>query len=362
MTCSGVCRPRFVTLVNPRAPIIGDRTLTNAGPPHRDQVNGNRMSGKRIGVWFRDADGRAWHPLLMVASMARPSRAPRRILGWRGCLRNSWQGHGQRDRRILNGPRCCRRDRGSSRDRTGSVLVDDSGFMCDVAFIVDVYAQRIVSWHAATDRRTDLVLTSLRIALWDRCRQGHPVIEVSCSITPTREVRADSIGRRNTSSWGCAVVRRQQAADRAIRPTLRSPGHPRYQRHVEGAFWIQIATGLLTEEAAGVIGVAQAVGSRWLHNATASSPWHENPRNLDYVGPGTHQTLQTLRGGSQGSLGGLAPSSTRTRSPLTQQRMLRPKTSPATASRLGVVNAAMGNQFARCGVLVPGEVLSESWE
>jgi transposase InsO family protein len=44
-----------------------------------------------------------------------------------------------------------------------------------VAFIVDVFAQRIVGWHAATDRRTDLVLTPLRIALWDRDRQGTPV-------------------------------------------------------------------------------------------------------------------------------------------------------------------------------------------
>jgi putative transposase len=44
-----------------------------------------------------------------------------------------------------------------------------------VAFIVDVFSQRIVGWHAATDRRTDLVLIPLRIALWDRDRQGQPV-------------------------------------------------------------------------------------------------------------------------------------------------------------------------------------------
>ncbi len=44
-----------------------------------------------------------------------------------------------------------------------------------VAFVVDVFAQRIVGWHAATDKRTDLVLTPLRIALWDRGRQGAPV-------------------------------------------------------------------------------------------------------------------------------------------------------------------------------------------
>ena len=50
-----------------------------------------------------------------------------------------------------------------------------SGFVY-VAFIVDVFAQRIVGWHAATDRRTDLVLTPLRIALWDRDRHGTPVV------------------------------------------------------------------------------------------------------------------------------------------------------------------------------------------
>ena len=32
-----------------------------------------------------------------------------------------------------------------------------------------------MGWHAATDRRTDLVLTPLRIALWDRDRNGVPV-------------------------------------------------------------------------------------------------------------------------------------------------------------------------------------------
>lgn len=49
-----------------------------------------------------------------------------------------------------------------------------SGFVY-VAFILDVFAQRIVGWHAASDRRTDLVLIPLRIALWDRGREGRPV-------------------------------------------------------------------------------------------------------------------------------------------------------------------------------------------
>jgi putative transposase len=45
-----------------------------------------------------------------------------------------------------------------------------------VAFILDVYAQRIVvAWHAASNKRTDLVLAPLRIALWDRDLQGTPI-------------------------------------------------------------------------------------------------------------------------------------------------------------------------------------------
>lgn len=69
------------------------------------------------------------------------------------------------------------------------------------------------------------------------------------------------------------MVRRQQAADWAIRPKSRSPGHPKLQRHVEVAFWEQIAKGLLAEEAAGVIGLAQAVGARSFHNAGGMPPF-----------------------------------------------------------------------------------------
>jgi putative transposase len=45
-----------------------------------------------------------------------------------------------------------------------------------VAFVVDVYAQRIVGWHASTTRTTDLVLTCLRMAVWQRQHDGHPVV------------------------------------------------------------------------------------------------------------------------------------------------------------------------------------------
>ena len=37
-----------------------------------------------------------------------------------------------------------------------------------VAFVVDVFAQRIVAWHASMSKKVDLVMTPLRIALWQR--------------------------------------------------------------------------------------------------------------------------------------------------------------------------------------------------
>ncbi|AMM22746.1 transposase (plasmid) [Frondihabitans sp. PAMC 28766] len=46
-----------------------------------------------------------------------------------------------------------------------------------VSFIVDVFAQRILAWHAATNKETDLVMIPLRMALWLRGREGHPTTD-----------------------------------------------------------------------------------------------------------------------------------------------------------------------------------------
>ncbi len=39
-----------------------------------------------------------------------------------------------------------------------------------------MFAQRIVAWHAATTKHTDLVMIPLRRALWQRDREGHPTV------------------------------------------------------------------------------------------------------------------------------------------------------------------------------------------
>ncbi len=44
-----------------------------------------------------------------------------------------------------------------------------------VAFILDVFSQRVVAWHAQTSKHVDLVMIPLRMALWERDRQGHTV-------------------------------------------------------------------------------------------------------------------------------------------------------------------------------------------
>jgi transposase InsO family protein len=44
------------------------------------------------------------------------------------------------------------------------------------AFVVDCFAQKIIAWHVATTKTTDLVMAPLRIGLWQRDRDGHPVV------------------------------------------------------------------------------------------------------------------------------------------------------------------------------------------
>ena len=47
------------------------------------------------------------------------------------------------------------------------------------------------------------------------------------------------------------------------RSPMKSPGAPRHRREIEREFWREIAKGMLAEEAAAAVGVAQAVGGRW---------------------------------------------------------------------------------------------------
>jgi transposase, IS30 family len=68
------------------------------------------------------------------------------------------------------------------------------------------------------------------------------------------------------------VARRQQQADRALRPAVRSPGRPIPARHVEREFWHLIAKGKSSEVAALELGVSAPVGVRWFRHAGGMPP------------------------------------------------------------------------------------------
>lgn len=79
------------------------------------------------------------------------------------------------------------------------------------------------------------------------------------------------------------MVRRQQGADRAIRPRLRSPGTPPLPREVQRLFWLEIAKGLIPAQAAAVVGASQPVGQRWFHNAGGMPPFDLEPLSSRYL-------------------------------------------------------------------------------
>ena len=81
-----------------------------------------------------------------------------------------------------------------------------------VAFILDVFAQRIVAWHAHTTKHVELVMIPLRIALWERARQGHPIAP--------KQLRAHS----DAGSQYTAVTYTERLALDGIAPSLGSVG------------------------------------------------------------------------------------------------------------------------------------------
>jgi putative transposase len=81
-----------------------------------------------------------------------------------------------------------------------------------VAFVVDVFAQRIVAWNAATTKDTDLVMTPLRMAIWQRARDGHPIVP------------GELIGHADAGSQYTSVRFTEHLALQGVRPSIGSVG------------------------------------------------------------------------------------------------------------------------------------------
>ncbi len=79
------------------------------------------------------------------------------------------------------------------------------------------------------------------------------------------------------------------------RSAMRSPGAPAHRREVERDFWRVIATGVTSEQAAGAVGVSQAVGSRWFRHGGGMPPMDLGPLTGRYLSFREREEITILR-------------------------------------------------------------------
>src|SRR5690606_1357254 len=67
------------------------------------------------------------------------------------------------------------------------------------------------------------------------------------------------------------------------RPEMFSPGRPGLSREFERRFWVEVAKGLSTDEAAAACGVSSAVGSRWFRHSGGMPLFDLSPPSGRYL-------------------------------------------------------------------------------
>jgi IS30 family transposase len=92
-----------------------------------------------------------------------------------------------------------------------------------------------------------------------------------------------------------AGVRRQWAADRAMRAPMRSPGRPEPSRAVQREFWRLIASGVTTVRAAEGVGVSAPVGIRWFRHAGGMTPLSLDEPTGRYLSFAEREEIALLR-------------------------------------------------------------------
>ncbi len=104
------------------------------------------------------------------------------------------------------------------------------------------------------------------------------------------------------------------------RPAMRSPGRPPVRRDVERRFWVKVAAGLSSEEAAIACGVSGPVGARWFRERGGMPSIQLTPSSGRYLSFGEREHIAVLR--AQG-LGVRAIARDLARHPSTISRELR---------------------------------------
>src|SRR6266516_7021111 len=94
---------------------------------------------------------------------------------------------------------------------------------------------------------------------------------------------------------------RRRASDRAGRPAMRSPGRPPAgRREHRQRFWVEIARGVSSEEAAAAAGVSAAVGVRWFLEGGGMPSLSLRPTSGRYLSFSEREEIALLRAGGAG--------------------------------------------------------------
>lgn len=101
------------------------------------------------------------------------------------------------------------------------------------------------------------------------------------------------------------LTKRQRCSDRAGRGVLRSPGRPSVaQRDERRRFWVEIALGTSSEDAAIAVGISPAVGVRWFRETGGMPPSHlapsSQPLSGRYLSIAEREDLAMLRAQGRG--------------------------------------------------------------
>lgn len=79
------------------------------------------------------------------------------------------------------------------------------------------------------------------------------------------------------------------------RSPMKSPGAPSLRREIERAFWVEIARGLSSENAATAVGVSPVVGARWFRHRGGMSPFTLAPMTGRYLSFAEREEIALLR-------------------------------------------------------------------
>ena len=118
------------------------------------------------------------------------------------------------------------------------------------------------------------------------------------------------------------------------RPAMRSPGRPPIRRESERRFWLRIAEGLSSEDAAAACGVSPAVGNRWFRQGGGMPPMSLVPPSGRYLSFREREEIALLRAQEMTLREIAAQTNTKQRSTLTPpMRTLAPSSKLETANR-----------------------------